>query len=144
MKGKILGVEYREYCGICTLIQSSSDLTLFRDNKFIVIVHPKPFNNGHLIIATVKHLSLNEVKDDELTLMFDLTRRLMNLLEKIYTPHGFNIIINHEPHVNIQLVPRWIGDVSFVTISSSTRVVPETPYDTFKNLKELVVKYIHD
>ncbi|WP_243666854.1 hypothetical protein [Vulcanisaeta sp. JCM 16159] len=62
-------------------------------------------------------------------------------MAKIYNPHGFNVAISLTPHVHTQVVPRWNGDVSFMTLFYNVKVVPETVRDSVSRIRNAVREY---
>jgi ATP adenylyltransferase len=40
-----------------------------------------------------------------------------------------------EGHIHIHLLPRWPGDVNFMTTAAGTRVLSESLEDTFRKMK---------
>ncbi|OQY39420.1 MAG: HIT family hydrolase, partial [Candidatus Cloacimonetes bacterium 4572_65] len=41
-----------------------------------------------------------------------------------------------ESHIHVHLLPRWVGDVNFMTAIGGKRVVPEPFELTYQKLKE--------
>ncbi len=137
---RITGVEYVPVCKICADLQLGR-LILAQNEKLAIIVHDNPYNNGHLIITLKQHKTLQETTVSELAELFEAAKRCIRLLSEAYRPHGFNIDIVQEPHVALQIVPRWNGDASFVSVFHNVRVIAETPYHTLKHLKQLIEKH---
>ncbi|WP_243678290.1 HIT family hydrolase [Vulcanisaeta distributa] len=127
-------------CEICELM-SNEELIIMKNERIIVLHNPHPFNNGHLIIAPIKHQSINEISASLLIELMDMTKKFINILGRVYNPHGFNVGIALTPHVNIQVVPRWNGDVSFMTLFYNVKVVPETVRDSVSKIRSAVREY---
>lgn len=127
-------------CDICGIIRNE-DLVILRDDDFIVVHSPKPFNNGHLVVAPLRHVSINELDDYSLARLFIITKKLVDLLQRVYSPHGFNIDIVPSPHMHIQIVPRWEGDISFVALFHGLKTVPESLRDSVEKLRRAVMEY---
>ena len=78
--------------------------------------------------------------------MMALTRRAESALRKIYQPDGLNIGMNVgrsagagvAGHIHMHVLPRWHGDVSFMTTVAETRVLPEDLAETYRRLLPLV------
>jgi len=134
---KIPGVTYLSRCLICDKIKLG-DLILDQDSDFVVLVHDYPYNNGHLIITTRAHKPFSEVTVSELKRLLEITQRCIQVLSHAYKPHGFNIDIVQEPHVAIQVVPRWNGDASFVSVFHGVRVIAEPPQQTVQYLRSVL------
>ncbi|WP_252900393.1 hypothetical protein [Vulcanisaeta sp. JCM 14467] len=73
--------------------------------------------------------------------LMDMTKKIINILGKVYNPHGFNVGISLTPHMYIQVVPRWNGDVSFMTLFYNVKVVPETVRDSVSRIRDAVREY---
>jgi len=132
----IRGVKYLEECNICESIKKG-DLVLESDDRYIVYVCRRPYNNGHLIITLREHTPLNRVDPAVIKNLFKICKNCIRLLSEAYSPHGFNIDIIYEPHVAFQVVPRWNGDASFVSVFHNTRVIAEPPHLTLRYLREV-------
>lgn len=74
--------------------------------------------------------------------MMDLIKRAQTALTDAYAPDGINLGMNLgraagagvAGHYHMHLLPRWIGDVNFMTAISETRTLPETLRTTFEKL----------
>jgi len=135
-------------CLFCRVIRENKDrdnLVLYRGEYSFIILNKYPYNNGHLMIAPIKHtpnpITLTSEEDLEIAGLIKLSLKILN---KTMRPQGFNIGANIgkaagagiEEHYHIHIVPRWIGDTNFMPIISDTKVIVEYLYDTYDNLKE--------
>lgn len=135
-------------CLFCQKSKESCDsenYIIFRGDSNFVILNSYPYNPGHLMVASYRHLAtLDELTNNELFEHFDLVRRSASALTKAYKPDGFNIGINLgkvagagvEDHVHTHVVPRWGGDTNFVTVISDIRVIPQALASTYTQLRE--------
>ena len=114
---------------------NEKNLILFRSDSSFVIMNTFPYNNGHLMVVTNNHVSsLNDLNDIQLNDLFKIVRLCERVLKKVYNPDGINIGLNLgkaagagiDEHLHVHIVPRWIGDVNFMTSTSGTRVIPES------------------
>ena len=105
-----------------------------------------PYNNGHLMIAPYEHVSSQEEMSVEaLTDLMMMANRALAVLRKAYSPQGFNIGANLgsaagagiDDHFHFHIVPRWAGDVNFMTVVSNTRVIPDSLSNTYHDLKTI-------
>lgn len=119
-------------------------LVLHRDRRCFVIVNKYPYNNGHLMVAPFEHLGdLASASPEVLQDVVSLARACETILRDTYRPDGFNLGMNLgaaagagvADHLHLHIVPRWTGDASFLTTTNRTRVVPETPGDTWSRLR---------
>ncbi len=68
----------------------------------------------------------------------------MNVLERTYAPHGYNVGFNQgrvagagvEHHIHLHVVPRWGGDTNFMPVLADTRVMPQSLEDSYGALRE--------
>ncbi len=140
--------EKEKKCIFCLKPSNKDDeknLILFRSDLSFVIINTFPYNNGHLMVVTNNHVSsLNDLNDIQLNDLFKIVRLCEKVLKKVYNPDGINIGLNLgkaagagiDEHLHVHIVPRWIGDVNFMTSISGTRVIPESFENTYKLLKE--------
>ena len=124
-------------CLICKLSRME-ELIVARLGSIFVAHHPTPFNSGHLVIAPQSHLTIEEAGPTVLGEMLRVAREMTRALRSVYRPHGFNVGIFEGPHVNVQVVPRWRGDVNFMPLLFNTKVVPETPSSSVDKLRRVV------
>ena len=109
----------------------------------VVLMNRYPYNNGHLLVAPVKHVSGLEQLDNKETLDLMLTvRKTVEILKEVMHPEGFNVGLNlggvagagMEEHMHFHVVPRWKGDTNFMTVLGDVRVIPEHIKETYKKL----------
>jgi ATP adenylyltransferase len=75
-----------------------------------------------------------------------LVKISLKALREAYSPHGFNIGVNVGEaagagvagHVHVHVVPRWVGDTNYMTVTGGVKVIPQLLEDTLKTLKPLV------
>ena len=133
-------------CIFC-IAASSEDpratLTLYRGTDALVMINRYPYTNGHLMVAPVAHEArLFESADQSLQALIRLTAEAQRILSDVYHPDGFNVGMNFgriagagvADHYHLHIVPRWSGDVNFMTVTGDTRLVPEALEDTFDKL----------
>ncbi len=122
------------------------DLVLIRGRRSYVILNRYPYNNGHLMVAPNRHVAtLQAAVPDELSELMQLTRHAEMALSEAYKPQGINVGINiGRPagagivdHLHVHLVPRWIGDTSFISVVGNVRVLPEELAQTAARLRPI-------
>jgi ATP adenylyltransferase len=133
-------------CIFCNAVSSESPrdtLTLFRNDRALVMLNRYPYTNGHLMVAPVAHEArLFDSSDDSLRALIGLTAETQRILSDVYHPDGFNVGMNFgqvagagvADHYHMHIVPRWSGDSNFMTVTARTRLVPEELDVTFDKL----------
>ncbi|MCF7919486.1 MAG: HIT domain-containing protein [Candidatus Cloacimonetes bacterium] len=125
--------------------QDSRHLVIHRTRHSFVIMNMYPYNNGHLLVVPLRHVSkLDELSAEESRDLFELVQRTVKVLETAYQPDGMNLGMNLgkaggagiEQHLHMHIVPRWEGDLNFMTAIAGTRVIPEKFEQAFKRLQE--------
>jgi ATP adenylyltransferase len=137
-------------CFICDYLKSpqndKENLVLWRTEKAVVVLNRFPYNNGHLLIAPIRHIpDLEQADDDELLEMTRLIRETQKALSLSIKPHGFNIGMNFgrcagaglPEHMHIHIVPRWNGDTNFMSVCSETKVISQSLNELFEQLKKV-------
>jgi ATP adenylyltransferase len=134
-------------CIFCNAAKSNNGretLTLFRDERALVMLNRYPYTNGHLMVAPIAHHArLFESSDESLRALIRLTAESQRILSDVYHPDGFNIGMNFgqvagagvADHYHVHIVPRWSGDSNFMTVTARTRLVPEELDVTFDKLQ---------
>jgi len=123
-------------CVFCTeqTLPDAESLIVHRGAQCYVILNLYPYNNGHLMVAPVRHVAnLASTTAEEQAELMRLTRHAEIALMEAYKPQGINVGINlGRPagagvvdHLHVHLVPRWNGDTNFISVVGNTRVLPE-------------------
>ncbi|MBI5419732.1 MAG: HIT domain-containing protein [Deltaproteobacteria bacterium] len=112
-------------------------------HRTLAICNRYPYNNGHVMIATRRHVAdLSSLSREELAELMSLLALSTRALAEEYNPQGFNVGMNLgrvagagiEDHLHLHVVPRWGGDTNFMTTVQSTRVLPESLPETHARL----------
>jgi len=123
---------------------SVENLIVYRGRKVFVILNKFPYNAGHLMVVPNRHVGhLENLKPDEATEFFEITRRAVKALKKVLKPHSLNLGMNLGKasgagvpgHLHMHIVPRWIGDTNFMPVIGKTKLVSvplEPLYDKIK------------
>ena len=140
--------EKRPGCTFCNILNDPAadeeKFILHRGRFNFVILNAYPYAAGHLMIVPFEHLQGPDVATSESTTeMMDLLRRSITAIERIYSPDGMNLGMNLgksagagvAEHYHMHILPRWVGDVNFMTAIGETRMMPETLVQTFEKLK---------
>jgi ATP adenylyltransferase len=140
-------------CFICNDLdnpqQDAENLVLWRCSHTVVILNRFPYNNGHLLIAPVRHIGqLQEASDQELLEMIKLVRESQKALSLAIKPHGFNVGINFSrcagagmpEHLHIHIVPRWDGDTNFMRVCADVNVISQGLSELLEQLRDISQK----
>lgn len=137
-------------CLFCRVIADSDDqnnFVLLRAERSFVMLNRYPYTSGHLMIAPYAHVSTIAGADEAaLAEMMSLARRAESALRQVYKPDGLNLGMNIgrsagagiAEHIHLHILPRWHGDVNFMTAIAETRVVPEDLETTYAKLLPLL------
>jgi ATP adenylyltransferase len=134
-------------CVLCRALEGAGGadrLVVHVGSLNFVVMNLFPYNAGHLLVATRRHVgTLNQASPEELTEMMGLARRLEEVLADAYHPEGINLGMNLgrpagagvADHIHLHMVPRWTGDTNFMTVLDDTRVIPEDPVKACERLR---------
>jgi len=123
-------------CPFCRITKLSDEeaLIVFRGNEAYVVMNLYPYNAGHLLICTNRHIAeLPDLTVSERNEVQEITAHAMKVLRKVSNAIGFNIGINQGAvsgagiagHLHQHIVPRWGGDANFMPIIGKTKVLPK-------------------
>ena len=131
------------FCLCATENKDEDNLILARAKYSCVIMNRYPYSVGHLLIVPYRHTAdLLSLSDEEKLEIFTLTQKNISVLQKIMNPDGFNIGMNLgkaggagiETHLHLHVVPRWSGDVNFMSVTAETKVLPEALGVTYQKI----------
>jgi len=136
-----------ERCVFCDAIDAKDDaatLIVERGEKNFIILNRFPYTSGHLMIVPYAHVpDLVSADAETLAEMMRIAQRAQKALEKTYRPEGFNLGVNLgraagagiTGHLHMHVLPRWVGDANFMTVTGETRVEPEELSTTYMRLR---------
>ena len=140
-------------CFLCEALRQNEDrktYILYRGKHSYVIMNLYPYNSGHLLVVPYAHVQdMNGLSTEELTDLLRCTQESVNVLKQNMNPEGFNIGINIgksagaglPEHMHLQIVPRWTGDTSYITVFDEARVMPELLDGTYERLRPYFEKF---
>lgn len=132
------------FCSRAEMDDDKENLILFRGVQAFVILNLFPYTNGHTMIVPFEHKpSLEDLNETTRSELIQLTTEAVIVLRNVYRAEAFNIGINIgeaagagiAEHIHVHIVPRWMGDTSFMTTSAETRVLPESLEKSFRKLR---------
>ncbi len=133
------------FCAKPKLNDDKSVLILHRSTHSFVMMNRYPYNNGHLLVAPLRHLSqFEDLSEKEVLDLFGQAQLSVKIIKERLEPHGFNMGMNIgaiagagvKDHFHLHIVPRWKGDTSFMPVVASTSVMPQALEETYAQLKE--------
>ena len=140
-------------CFLCDLAQhpekDSANFVVRRSQFGMLLMNRYPYVNGHLLAAPYRHTpDLPELSAEERADIFELAILGQQLLTKAMNPQGFNIGINIgrcagagvPGHVHTHVVPRWNGDVNFMSVVGQVRVIPQAVEEAYRQIMEQLEK----
>ena len=99
----------------------------------MILLNRYPYANGHLLAALGEGRgTLAEYSREQQAAFWALVTLASELAERTLSPQGLNIGVNQgaaagagvPQHLHAHVVPRWNGDVNFITVVGQIRVIP--------------------
>jgi ATP adenylyltransferase len=140
-------------CFLCAAAKApeldDANLVLARTSNCLLMLNKYPYVNGHLLVAPYRHVPTPvECEPADRAQMMELLTLGQQALDLAMNPQGYNIGFNIGKcagagvpgHIHAHIVPRWNGDINFMTIIANVRIIPQAMEEAFKQLKEAVGK----
>ena len=121
-------------CIFCNYINNKK---FIMENELAVAIYDNyPVNKGHVLIIPKRHFAnYFDSTEEEIAAFYELIKKVKTLLDKVFSPDGYNIGTNINEaagqtifHLHIHLIPRYNGDVN-------------NPRGGVRNLKKALVEY---
>jgi ATP adenylyltransferase len=134
-------------CLFCELPKRSDDaeaLILHRGANAFSMLNLYPYNTAHSMVAPYLHTAdLAGLPAEIAADLFAEVQRVVRAIQAEYQPDGFNLGMNLgrvagagvPDHLHVHIVPRWGGDTNFMPLTADTKVLPETPKQSYRRLK---------
>jgi ATP adenylyltransferase len=144
-----------EICFLCQASAASDPgqkldrLVVWQTELTQVVLNRYPYTNGHLLVAPRAHKAAIDLLDrDEKLDLVEQTDKAVQLLKRAVSAQGFNIGINLgrcagagvPGHLHQHVVPRWAGDVNFMSVVGDVQIVPETLQKLYGELLAVLKK----
>jgi ATP adenylyltransferase len=143
----IQGLSRKSDCFLCDALatpeKDAENHVLWRTQHALVVFNKFPYNNGHLLIAPVRHVpELGLLSDAELLALMRLICDCQQVLAAAIHPQGFNVGMNFgrcagaglPEHLHIHVVPRWNGDTNSMHVCSDTNVISQGLDELYEQL----------
>ena len=98
-----------------------------------------------MLIVPHRHVAeFHQLSKAERDNLMDLMETTRLLLTRVLHPGGYNIGINvgkiagsgFPDHLHIHVVPRWRGDVNFMPVTASTKIISQSLRMLYKKLTD--------
>jgi len=142
----IAAVDYAIANGMPREAAEGAAQIVHRGPHCFVCLNAYPYSTGHVMILPYQHLSsLAGLPPDAANEMMLLAQRSELVLREVYSPGGLNMGLNLgeaagagiADHIHMHVLPRWVGDTNFMTVTAETRVLPEPLDVTWKKVRPL-------
>ena len=131
------------FCAKSAAAEDRKNFIVYRGKYNFVLLNIFPYSCGHLMVAPYRHVAtLQDVDAATLAELAGITRMAEMKLREAYNAPGYNIGMNIGEsagagiagHIHMHVLPRWSGDVNFMTTIGETRVLPEDLTTTYDKL----------
>lgn len=131
------------FCEKAAQDRDRENLIVHRAEHNYILMNLYPYTSGHVMIAPYAHVAaLEDCATEVLEEMMRLAQLTEKRLRAAYRPRGLNIGLNIGEcagagiagHIHMHVMPRWPGDVNFMTTIGETRVIPEDLAATWEKL----------
>lgn len=115
-----------------------------RGQYSFVILNAYPYSVGHMLVLPYAEVAdLEDLSAAETADLWATVTVAVRAVKAAFNPSGVNVGINlGQPaggsvsgHLHVHVVPRWVGDVNFMTVTANTRTLPEALPDTAAKLR---------
>jgi len=134
-------------CILCAIVEGSDKverLEVYRSELFVIALNIYPYSPGHLMIFPKRHITdPREFNNGEVIDLHRLQSLCLNVLDSIYSPHGFNVGYNigkaggaSIAHTHLHIVPRYKKELGFIDILGGTKIIVEDPNVSLERVRE--------
>lgn len=104
-------------CVFCSIARHEIETnTVFENENIIAFLDMAPINEGHVLVVPKAHfLDVDEMPDELLHEITDVSKKLVSSIKKIYNPDGYSIMqnggkFNDVGHYHMHIFPRYDND----------------------------------
>jgi len=133
-------------CIFCKAFKEKKDkknFVVLRSDHSFAILNTFPYNNGHVMVVSKRHVSsIENLNDNEILDLNRVVTKMIRSLKIALNPAGFNVGMNLgkvagagiDKHLHIHIVPRWLGDTNFMPVLSDTKIISQSLSELYKKL----------
>ncbi len=136
-------------CLLCEIVKKNPEIPsweVYRDQRTLVMLNAYPYTTGHLMVVPLEHYEHYESLPRDLLIHLNrMVQQCILLLQKTYSPRGFNIGLNQGKwggasilHLHFHIVPRYGAELNFMEVIGGTRVIIEPLKATLQTLQDHV------
>ena len=132
-------------CLFCRIISGEIPAKkVYEDNHVLAFEDIDPKAPTHVLIIPKKHFAgLKEAETEDAELIGRCHLAAAQIARDRKIEQGYRTVLNVGPgagqsvfHLHLHLLPRWIGDSNFMTVTGETRVNPEDLKTTYERLSK--------
>jgi ATP adenylyltransferase len=131
------------FCAVIARHPSVDDLTVAMDRHLFVTMNLFPYNPGHIMVVPRRHVAdPRQLRPAEREAIDAWVRRLLDTLDDIYHPMGYNIGYNigrsagaSIEHLHLHIVPRFLNEIGFIDVIGGARVHVDHPATALEDLR---------
>ena len=106
-------------CLFCKIVNKEiPNYTVYENDHILAFLDIFPCTKGHVVVIPKVHAeTLFDLSSSQKATLFDGVQEVMKKVERVLSPEGFNVGLNHleaggqtVPHLHIHILPRWKGD----------------------------------
>jgi ATP adenylyltransferase len=116
----------------------------------LILLNRYPYANGHLLVCLGEpRMRLLDYSPEQRAELWSLVDLAVELCENAVEPQGVNVGINQgeaagagvPEHLHAHVVPRWGGDVNFMSAVANIRVLPSALEDMARRYRDAWAAY---
>ncbi|MFZ5954615.1 MAG: HIT domain-containing protein [Candidatus Dependentiae bacterium] len=136
------------HCHFCSDVNATNDEENFvikRYKNHLITLARQPYTLGHIMISPIKHTNdLSTMSQESRLELIELAAASCGILKNCMNVTDFNVGFNmsknpavgFSDHLNIQVMPRWNGDTSFIETIGGLKVVSARLKKMYKDFKK--------
>ena len=132
-------------CVFCAIAAGEAPaIRIYEDDGYLAFLDIRPFTRGHTLVVPKQHtVDLTDTPPETVADMVTIGQRIAKAARATELADATNIGINDGRaafqsvfHIHLHMLPRWVGDTNFMTVTGETRVHPEDLKTTYERLSK--------